>query len=150
MNSLSQDPAMRPRQSGFTDVATGVMLGGILTQWNPGADCWDWGMGWGWTGWNAAFCGTCAIEQAALANHVPSLVRKTTLGWGNPSPSYACVFISRFNHLPLPQAMGLAQTYLTLQTAVLLSFSLTMTTNSESSERQPMSDATLETLASNR
>ena len=55
----------------FGDVAAGIMIGGVLTQWNTGPDCWDWGMGWGWTGWNAAFCGTCAIEQAALANHVP-------------------------------------------------------------------------------
>ena len=35
--------------------------------------CWDWGMGWGWTGLNAAFCGTCAMEQAALTNHLPGL-----------------------------------------------------------------------------
>ena len=30
-------------------------------------------MGWGWTGLNAAFCGTCAMEQAALTNHLPGL-----------------------------------------------------------------------------
>ena len=54
----------------FGDVAAGVLIGGVLTQWNAGPDCWDWGMGWGWTSWNAAFCGTCAIEQAALANHI--------------------------------------------------------------------------------
>ena len=57
------------KSASFTDVATGVLLGGVLTQWNAGPDCWDWGMGWGWTSWNSAFCGTCAVEQAVLAHH---------------------------------------------------------------------------------
>ena len=36
-------------------------------------------MGWGWTGWNAAFCGTCAMEQAALASHVPSFANQHSM-----------------------------------------------------------------------
>ena len=71
--SFPAPPQESSSKYGFGDVAAGIMIGGVLTQWNAGPDCWDWGMGWGWTGWNAAFCGTCAIEQAALANHVPSL-----------------------------------------------------------------------------
>lgn len=74
----------------------GVMMAGALTQWNAssapnffgaagaGASIpigmsssvpWDWGMGWGWAGWmpeganfnTAAYCGSCAVEQQALA-----------------------------------------------------------------------------------
>ena len=63
------NPASSNKSASFTDVATGVLLGGVLTQWNAGPDCWDWGMGWGWTSWNSAFCGTCAVEQAVLAHH---------------------------------------------------------------------------------
>jgi hypothetical protein len=48
-------------------------------------------MGWGWTGLNAAFCGTCAMEQAALVNHVPGLQHTTQseamLGYGMDSSS---------------------------------------------------------------
>lgn len=56
-----------------SNLTAGVLTAAVLTQWNAGPSCWDWGMGWGWTGWNAAFCGTCAMEQAALAGHVPAL-----------------------------------------------------------------------------
>ncbi|XP_059096373.1 uncharacterized protein LOC131890933 [Tigriopus californicus] len=69
--SFQDNDTCSPNRSkgSFTNVAAGVLIGGVLTQWNTGPDCWDWGMGWGWTGWNAAFCGTCAMEQAVLANH---------------------------------------------------------------------------------
>ncbi len=53
--------------SSTADVTAGVLMAGVVTQWHAAiaaTSCWDWGMGWGWTGLNAAFCGTCAMEQA--------------------------------------------------------------------------------------
>ena len=76
----------------LSDVTAGIMMAGALTQWTggvvtqdaagtatvngytppsaavsgAGAEYWDWGMGWGWSGNSASYCGTCALEQAAL------------------------------------------------------------------------------------
>ena len=49
-----------------------MMVAAIMTQWNSNADCWDWGMGWGWAGWSASYCDTCALEHAAVTAHVAS------------------------------------------------------------------------------
>ena len=49
-----------------------MMVAAIMTQWNTNADCWDWGMGWGWAGWSASYCDTCALEHAAVTAHVAS------------------------------------------------------------------------------
>ena len=50
----------------------GVTMAGVLTQLDTptlAADyAWDWGMGWGWSGYSASYCSTCAMEQAALMN----------------------------------------------------------------------------------
>ena len=50
----------------------GVTMAGVLTQLDTptlAADyAWDWGMGWGWSGYSASYCSTCAMEQAALIN----------------------------------------------------------------------------------
>ena len=50
----------------------GVTMAGVLTQLDTptlAADyAWDWGMGWGWSGYSASYCTTCAMEQAALIN----------------------------------------------------------------------------------
>ena len=47
-------------------------MAGVLTQLDTptlAADyAWDWGMGWGWSGYSASYCSTCAMEQAALMN----------------------------------------------------------------------------------
>jgi len=89
-----------PRQMSFhenhgaaANVAAAAMAAHALGQWDGGPDCWDWGMGWGWAGWNAVFCGTCAIETAALVNHVPGLsaqVRNANCEVQNP-----CINITR-------------------------------------------------------
>jgi len=47
-----------------------LMVAAVMTQWNTSADCWDWGMGWGWAGWSASYCDTCALEHAAVTAHV--------------------------------------------------------------------------------
>lgn len=50
----------------------GVTMAGVLTQLDTSAVtadyAWDWGMGWGWSGYSASYCSTCAMEQAALVN----------------------------------------------------------------------------------
>lgn len=66
----------KPAGTSVSDVNAAIGMAGMLTQYDTAlaaTSCWDWGMGWGWTGLNAAFCGTCAMEQAALTNHLPGL-----------------------------------------------------------------------------
>ncbi len=53
---------------------------------------WDWGMGWGWAGWtpegavsSSAYCGSCALEAAAAANHHEALIHPSGSGYNSSS-----------------------------------------------------------------
>lgn len=63
---------MKWREISFYFLFLAFMVAAIMTQWNASTDCWDWGMGWGWAGWSASYCDTCALEHAAIAAHVAS------------------------------------------------------------------------------
>ena len=67
------------------------MVAAIMTQWNANGDCWDWGMGWGWAGWTASYCDTCALEHAAVSAHVASSAGHNILfseTLADPKPSF--------------------------------------------------------------